>query len=522
MRQLLSCHDNVFVVGLNDRAFVIIDGKDSTSVSSSPSPTPPNQSRPQCTIIELLPKDQKQRAGNGTSITQQVGDNPHQRSENELNEVTAVCVLTVPSISTSASSTSVGIDGTETLTVYCVVARGNKSLSIYKWDLGEDESSKSTTDTLTTTTTTTTTTMTMLSPTLVYSTPKRVSHLAFAGLPADGTVANTFTMMCPILVSGDVVGDAYAYNLSEEGQRLLLGHTASMLTGLAVVVKGDENNNGSSSSSNDQYVLTADRDEKIRVSRFPESYVIEGFLTGHTEYITAMVAFTRTIHQKSNSFRVVSCSGDGTIRLWDLDTFTELCCTTASSSDSGSSENIVVGRIPADIAVDGKGQFVAVLSDESNNLKVYEIVQNDTTDQDRFSLQLISETSCPSQPLAVIFYDNGREDETSMMVLMQGPHYLTTFTLRRNDKTLVQDEADGSINASVHALRELAAEHSITMPTSLLEKDQYGKPKLQKETETRGPASAHAPWNRVERVEIAKERSRKRQKRRKAYSEETE
>lgn len=52
------------------------------------------------------------------------------------------------------------------------------------------------------------------------------------------------------------------------------------------------------------------------------------------------------------------------------------------------------------------------------------------------------------------------------------------------------------------------------MPTSLLEKNPYGKPKLQKENENRGPGgSADAPWNRVERVEIAKERMKKRQRR---------
>jgi WD40 repeat protein len=36
-------------------------------------------------------------------------------------------------------------------------------------------------------------------------------------------------------------------------------------------------------SADDKYVITADRDEHIRVSRFPNGYNIESFCLGHTE-----------------------------------------------------------------------------------------------------------------------------------------------------------------------------------------------------------------------------------------------
>ena len=207
------------------------------------------------------------------------------------------------------------------------------------------------------------------------------------------------------------------------------------------------------------------------------------------------------------------------IRLWDLETFQELC-STATSSAIGCNHTELdsnFGTIPTDIAVDSSGQKVAVIFDESNELRVYEIVQQDGTDLDPFSLELMCTMACPSQPLAVLFYDDGENfGDDTMMVLMGEPEYFMAYTLRR-DKLILQS-TEVSVVANIHALRELVEKEDITMPTSLLEKNPFGKPKLQKENETRGPGSADAPWNRVERVEIAKERMKKRQRRVKGSS----
>ncbi|KAJ2828907.1 WD repeat-containing protein 4 [Coemansia erecta] len=59
-------------------------------------------------------------------------------------------------------------------------------------------------------------------------------------------------------------------------------------------------------------VLTCDRDEKLRVSRYPNAYNIQSFGLGHTSFVTTIAAaqFAPGV--------ALTGSGDGTVRLWDL------------------------------------------------------------------------------------------------------------------------------------------------------------------------------------------------------------
>lgn len=73
-------------------------------------------------------------------------------------------------------------------------------------------------------------------------------------------------------------------------------------------------------------LITADRDCKIRVSRYPESYVIKSFCLGHEEYVLLIHAcfiqwrfISRVALLSVPEQRIVSAAGDGTIRLWAMD-----------------------------------------------------------------------------------------------------------------------------------------------------------------------------------------------------------
>ena len=58
---------------------------------------------------------------------------------------------------------------------------------------------------------------------------------------------------------------------NRSGGELVLGHT-SLLTSFLL-------------TPDERYIITADRDEHIRVSWYPEGYSIERFCLGHTKYV---------------------------------------------------------------------------------------------------------------------------------------------------------------------------------------------------------------------------------------------
>lgn len=67
-------------------------------------------------------------------------------------------------------------------------------------------------------------------------------------------------------------------------------------------------------------ILTCDRDEKIRISRKKCPFVIDNYLLGHANYISAAVALTSELGTKREitSELVLSGGGDDYLCLWDL------------------------------------------------------------------------------------------------------------------------------------------------------------------------------------------------------------
>jgi WD40 repeat protein len=441
MKQLISHHRDLVLLGLEDRAFLM---NRTMSLSSS--------STSLAGILEL----------SKSVLDDNVKEPPHQVELNDIITAVAITSFVVPSTNQS--------------TIFCAVARYDKTLSIYAINPQEDGRNIKTYTSPSSSSSVGSPTKKF--PSMVYHSPKRVSCLTFARLPAGPNSTGYETIH--VLISGDLVGDCYAYNVLEKGQRLLLGHTASMLTGVAIL-------NGEHGYC---CIATADRDEKIRISRFPETYIVDGYLLGHTKFVTAIDAV-----RLKGLILLVSCGGDKMIRLWDCTTMKELC--SMSTAD-------FVNTIPSDVAISASGRTVAVLFDESKVLQFYQVLEKDQ------EVKLVSSKTmdCPNVPL-VISFDQSID---GWLVLMREPECLVYVKI---------DENPGSVVTSIvhdddflQSLRTLVANESISLPDSILEKDKQGNPILQKEVETRGASAEEVPWKRPERIATAKDKQRKRRRNR--------
>ncbi|KAG7503183.1 tRNA (guanine-N(7)-)-methyltransferase non-catalytic subunit WDR4 [Solea senegalensis] len=103
------------------------------------------------------------------------------------------------------------------------------------------------------------------------------------------------------LLVADKSGDVYSFSVVEpqrEGE-LKMGHLSMLL---AITMSPD-----------DKYIVTADRDEKIRVSHFRCPYNIQSFCLGHQEFVSALLI------PSAHSHYLLSGSGDGTVKLWDFE-----------------------------------------------------------------------------------------------------------------------------------------------------------------------------------------------------------
>ncbi|KAF9156711.1 hypothetical protein DFQ26_009258 [Actinomortierella ambigua] len=94
-------------------------------------------------------------------------------------------------------------------------------------------------------------------------------------------------------------GDDDNEDEAEDGEQPIVGHV-SMATDLTL-------------TRDNKYLISSDRDEHIRVSRYPNGYIIENFCLGHTSFVSQIAQ----LPSPSDKY-LVSCGGDGTFRVWDF------------------------------------------------------------------------------------------------------------------------------------------------------------------------------------------------------------
>jgi len=367
----------------------------------------------------------------------------------------------------------------------CAVSRYDKFISVYSISvaLDGDGAVAGTVD--------------KVDPVVVHKTNKRCCALTFTTIPYADESKGSLNM----IVGGDLAGDVNAFPVvsSSSGtqQRLLLGHTASMITAVKVF---------------DGKLFSADRDEKVRISLFPQTYKVEGYLLGNDSYVTDMDVFETENGNKC----CVTASGDCTIKMWDYEKCTELSSLnvapeTNSESEEKDVEEMTSGegsegdaaavdddavkqttQIPVRVAANGKGSIVAVIYNDKNAVELFSVSSK--------GLEKMQSIECPN-PLAITF-----DADDELCVLMKEPQYMMRFIESANGKYSAFDEC--KISSAVQKAGESA---EISMPTSILEKDEKtGKLKLTKNIREEGNNYVeHTPWLNGDRVEKKKDKGRR-------------
>lgn len=207
------------------------------------------------------------------------------------------------------------------------------------------------------------------------------------------------------VIVGDKTGDVFLYELySDKKELLLLGHLSIVLD----ILMTDDS----------KHIITCDRDEKIRVSNYPNCYNIESYCLGHEQFVTNVQLLPH------NKKLLISCSGDGTLRLWDY--------------LQGSVKNIYEFKNEKDDATESQNQLkcftsakltdttsiVCVTIFKSNTLHVllvknetFEIINSVNLGYEPVHLQLCCYTSQSND------FENGQEKE-EMILWLVGPSEL--------------------------------------------------------------------------------------------------
>jgi len=157
-----------------------------------------------------------------------------------------------------------------------------------------------------------------------------------------------FSRCGKLLFLADKTGDTFEYSCEDVDKpaRWIFGHISQIL----------DLQLGSDLS----FIAASDRDEKIRVTKYPETHDIEAFCVGHREFVSSL-AFLNNVEL------LVSASGDKTLRFWNFKAGKQL-------------QLMDLSFVPITIALseDNLKGLLAVSSDE-NKLYVYRYCICDST-----------------------------------------------------------------------------------------------------------------------------------------------
>lgn len=197
----------------------------------------------------------------------------------------------------------------------------------------------------------------------------------------------------------------------------ILGH-CSMLTALAL-------------APDETLVATGDRDEHVRVSRYPAAYDIVAYCLGHTASVFGAVFC-------GSAKRLCTGAGDGTLRVWCTSSGAELACVRPKGKDENKEEDKGKGDEPIVVACDwceGRETVAARVEGEAC-VRLYR-VEGATG-----ALVPAQTLATPSAALAVRFDAAGR------VLVATAHHGIRVFAADGSEEAAFDDSALGTCSAA--------------------------------------------------------------------------
>ncbi|CAF0876719.1 unnamed protein product [Didymodactylos carnosus] len=271
-----------------------------------------------------------------------------------------------------------------------------------------------------------------------------------------------------LLFIADKSGDVYKYEflLKNDTETInvdsIMGHL-SMLLDICYI------KHPITSTTYQEYILTADRDEKIRLSHYPNAYNIEAYCLGHQEFVSNIKLI--------NNNHFISTSGDGTLRLWCIPECSPLVVLHMKAFISSAKSVFYTGKetVCSRIINGDDKQIVDYITASSGNDMDLTVTVDSTSSIQDYSIWKVDVGSCctDNDKNHDIFETNPTFIALSLYSQRHHCIYITTLsnikTMNNEQKKLVIDHSYGSIVDYSFSPKSILIEHYYsTKPKCLL------------------------------------------------------